>query len=70
MRHNIRQRCFAYPRKKRLNQKTFRLTAIALLATISLLAVISPSLRAGSVSDSQNNSFAQIEKKWHSRSDI
>jgi len=70
MRNNVKQGSYAYPRKNRLNQKTFRLTAIALLATISLLAIISPSLRAGSVSDSQNNSFAQIEKKWHSRGDI
>jgi len=51
--------------KKRASKKSLNQSAFLILATIALLAIISPSFSANSVAEQNTPSFAQVQETWH-----
>ncbi len=51
--------------KKRASNKFLNQSAFLILATIALLAIISPSFSANSAVEPNPPSFAQMQETWH-----
>jgi hypothetical protein len=52
--------------KKRYPQKSLRNFAFALLATIAMISIVSPTFSDNYNLETDDAAFAQLEKKWHS----